>query len=161
MLCKLTVLSELTMGMSVYGYMCTGQVTKSCPALCDAMDSPVFSINGIAWAKYWSQLPFPSPGHPGGSSQVMLVVKNLPASSLDIRDVGLIPGSVRSPGGVYGSPLQYSCLKNSMDRGALGYSPWDRKESNATQHTACMHMFVVCVDVCMDRYLRNLGTSVE
>ena len=54
MLCKLTVLSELTMGMSVYGYMCTGQVTKSCPALCDAMDSPVFSINGIAWAKYWS-----------------------------------------------------------------------------------------------------------
>ena len=41
-----------------------------------------------------------------------------PASARDIRDVGSIPGSGRSPGGGYGSPLQYSCLENSMDRGA-------------------------------------------
>ena len=33
-------------------------------------------------------------------------------------DAGLIPGLGRSPGGGYGNPLQYSCLKNSMDRGA-------------------------------------------
>ena len=32
--------------------------------------------------------------------------------------MGLIPGSGRSPGGGNGNPLQYSCLENSMDRGA-------------------------------------------
>ena len=33
------------------------------------------------------------------------------------RDVGLIPGTGRSPGGENGNPLQYSCLENHMDRG--------------------------------------------
>ena len=47
-----------------------------------------------------------------------LVVKNLPATAGDVRDTGLIPGSGRSPGGGHGSPLQYSCLGNPMDRGA-------------------------------------------
>ena len=32
-------------------------------------------------------------------------------------ELGLIPGSGRSPGGGNGNPLQYSCLENSMDRG--------------------------------------------
>ena len=50
--------------------------------------------------------------------QVALVVKSLPASAGDKRDVGLIPGSGRSPGGGHGNPLQYSCLENPMDRGA-------------------------------------------
>ena len=50
---------------------------------------------------------------PGG-----LVVKNSPANAGDIRDVGLIPGSGRSPRGGHGNPLHYSCLKNPMDRGA-------------------------------------------
>ena len=45
------------------------------------------------------------------------VVKNLPASTGDAKDVGLIPGSGRSPGGEHGNPLQYSCLENPMDRG--------------------------------------------
>ena len=44
--------------------------------------------------------------------------KDLPASAGDIRDVGLIPESGRSPGGGHGNPLQYSCLENPMDRGA-------------------------------------------
>ena len=34
----------------------------------------------------------------------------------DLRDMGLIPGSGRTPGGVHGNPLQYSCLENPMDR---------------------------------------------
>ena len=49
------------------------------------------------------------------------MVKTLPASSGDIRDVGgfnLIPGSGRSPGGGHGDPLQYSCLEHPMDREA-------------------------------------------
>ena len=54
-----------------------------------------------------------SGGFPGGS-----VVKNLPASAGDARDMGSIPGSGRSSGGGNGTPLQYSCLGNPMDRGA-------------------------------------------
>ena len=44
-------------------------------------------------------------------------VKNPSPSAGDIRDAGLIPGSGRSFGGGNGNPLQYSCLKNPMDRG--------------------------------------------
>ena len=46
------------------------------------------------------------------------MVKNPPANAGDARDPGLIPGSERSPGGGNGTPLQYSCLENPMDRGA-------------------------------------------
>ena len=46
------------------------------------------------------------------------VVKNPPANSENVRDTGLIHGSGRSPGEGDGSPFQYSCLENSMDRGA-------------------------------------------
>ena len=52
------------------------------------------------------------------ASQVLLVVKNPPANSRDVRDVGSIPGSGRSPGGGLGNPPQYSCLGNPTDRGA-------------------------------------------
>ena len=52
------------------------------------------------------------------ASHVVLVVKNPPANAGDIRDARLIPGSGRSPGEGYGTPLQYSCLDNSRDRGA-------------------------------------------
>ena len=44
------------------------------------------------------------------------LVKNMPANSGDIRDVGLIPGLGRSP--LHGNPLQYSCMENAVDRGA-------------------------------------------
>ena len=46
------------------------------------------------------------------------MVNNLPANAGDIRDVGSIPGSGRSPGGGQGSPLQFSCLENPVDIGA-------------------------------------------
>ena len=52
------------------------------------------------------------------ASQVVLVVKNLPASAGDTIDTGSIPGSGRVPGGGNGNLLQYSCLENSMYRGA-------------------------------------------
>ena len=53
-------------------------------------------------------------GFPGGAG-----AKNLPASARDAGDMSSIPGSGRSPGGGgNGTPLQYSCLGNPMDRGA-------------------------------------------
>ena len=57
------------------------------------------------------------------ASQVTLVVKNPPASAGSIRDVGLIPGPGRSPGGGHGNPLQYCGLENPMDRDLAGYNP--------------------------------------
>ena len=51
------------------------------------------------------------PGFPGGSKSK--------ESTCNVGDMGSIPGSGRSPGEGNGNPLQYSCLKNSMDRG-----PW-------------------------------------
>ena len=47
-----------------------------------------------------------------------MVVKNVSAREGDAREIGLIPGSGRSPEGGHGNPLQYSCLENPMDRGA-------------------------------------------
>jgi len=55
---------------------------------------------------------------PNRDSQVALVVKNPPANSGDVSDAGSIPRLGRSPEEGNGNPLQYSCLENSMDRGA-------------------------------------------
>ena len=52
-------------------------------------------------------------------------------SACNAGDLGSIPGSGRSPEEGNGYPLQYSCLENSMDRGA--YSPWGLKESDTTE----------------------------
>ena len=49
---------------------------------------------------------------------MVLVVKNPPANAGDLRDLGLISGSGRSPGAGHGNPLQYSCLENILDTGA-------------------------------------------
>ena len=46
------------------------------------------------------------------------MVKSPPANAGDARDAGLIPESGRTPGVGNGNPFQYSCLKNSIDRGA-------------------------------------------
>ena len=45
-------------------------------------------------------------------------IKNLPANAGDIRDVGSISESRRSPGGGHGNPFRCSCLENAMDNGA-------------------------------------------
>ena len=60
-------------------------------------------------------------GFPGDS-----VVKNPPTNA---GDAGLIPGLGRSPGGGSGSPLQYSCLENSMGRGAGGLQSMGSQKS--------------------------------
>ena len=61
-------------------------------------------------------------GFPGGT-----VVKNPLIDAGDSRDSGQIPGSARSPGEGNGNPHQYSCLENSMDRGAWQFGPWGHR----------------------------------
>ena len=61
----------------------------------------------------WRRDGLPTPvfiGLPGGSDGK--------ESACNVGDLGSIPGSGRSPGGGRGNPFQYSCLENSMDRGA-------------------------------------------
>ena len=101
---------------------------------------PGSSFHGVSQARILEWVAFPSPGDlsdPGiepasavwqilyclshtGSwvSQLALVVKTVPANVGDTGDVGSIPGSGRFPGEGNGNPLQYSCLRNLMDRGA-------------------------------------------
>ena len=49
--------------------------------------------------------------------------------------MGLIPGLGRSPRGGHGSPLQYSCLKNPMDRGAWQATVQGYKDSDMAEVT--------------------------
>ena len=74
------------------------------------------------------------------------VVKNPLANTQDVRDVNLIPGSGRSPGGGQCNLLQYSCLENPMDRGAWQATVYGVTESDTTeapQHTHTrMHTIV-------------------
>ena len=64
------------------------------------------------------------------ASQVALVVKKPPANAGDARDMGSIPECGRSPRIGNGTPLQHSCLENSMGRGAWQASLGGHKESN-------------------------------
>ena len=71
-----------------------------------------------------------------------LGVKNQPANAGDVRDVGLISGLGRSPGGGYGSPLQYSYLENPHGQRSLGsYSPWGCKESDMIEQLSTARTF--------------------
>ena len=63
--------------------------------------------------------PFVFPPNEASSFPDGAVVKNPPTNTWERGEVGLIPGSGRSPGGGHGNPLSYSCLGNPMDRG-----PW-------------------------------------
>ena len=70
------------------------------------------------------------------ASQMVLVVKNLPANAADIRDMGLIPGSGRFPGGGRGNLLQYSSLENPHGQRSLaGYSLYGCTELDTTEVT--------------------------
>ena len=97
------------------------EVAQSCPTLSDPMDCspPHFSIHGIFQARVleWGAIAFSNIYillYIKCPSQVLLVVKNLPANAGDMSSV---PGLGRSPGIGNGNPLQYSCLGNSMGRG--------------------------------------------
>ena len=86
---------------------------------------PASSVHGILRQEYWSCLALPIPGdlpnpgiEPGSPAlQADFLPTELPGKP-NAGDQGSIPGLGRSPGGRHGNPLQYSCLENSMDRGA-------------------------------------------
>ena len=63
------------------------------------------------------------------------MVKNPPADAGDVRDSVSTPGSGRFPRGGHGNPLQYSCLRNPMDKGAWWTTVHGMAESDMTRAT--------------------------
>ena len=67
--------------------------------------------------------------------------------------MGSISGSGRHPGKGNGNPLEYSCLENSMDRGAWwATSPWCRKELNVAEVTQHTHNQIKKIFFSVQRY---------
>ena len=63
------------------------------------------------------------------------MIKNPPAKTGDTGDTGSISGLGRVPGGGKSNSLQYFCLEKSLGQRSLaGYSPWDNKELDTTEH---------------------------
>ena len=120
-------------------------VAKLCLTLCDPWTASHRTPLSMRFSRqgYWSGLPFPSPGYLPNSGidpkSPALQADSLPGSpcsfsggfpggfpggsevtvsACNAGDLGSVPGSGRSPGEGNGSPLQYSCLQNPMDRGA-------------------------------------------
>ena len=73
-----------------------------------------------------------------------LVVKNPSTHTGDAGDIGLIPGSGRSPGEGNGNPLQYSCLENPIDRGTWQAKVYRiaRSRTRLSTHTLCLLNFL-------------------
>ena len=69
------------------------------------------------------------------------VVKNPPASTGGLRDVGSIPGWERSPRVGNGNLLQYPYLENSMDRGTWQATVHGVTESDTNEATECTHIY--------------------
>ena len=82
------------------------------------------------------------------------VGKNLPAKAGEARDPGSIPGSGRSPGEGNGNPLQYSCLENSMDRGAWQATVHGVAELDTTKHM-CMSLIHNIINSGQDIFKRS------
>ena len=72
-------------------------------------------------------------------SQVVLVVKDPCANAGGIRDMSSVPGLGRSLGGRHGDRLQYSCLENSIDRGAWRATVHRIAELDMSEEAACTH----------------------
>ena len=68
-------------------------------------------------------------------------------SACNAGDTSVIPGSGRSPGGGHGNQLQYSCLENSMDRGAWQAKVHEVAESDTTEQLSTAHAFLLSLNV--------------
>ena len=73
------------------------------------------------------------------------------------KDMGLIPGSGRSPGEGNGNPLQYSCLENSMDRGAWRATVHGIAELDTMEHTGLVD-YRVSEPLTLPSHTRQAGT---
>ena len=92
-------------------------------------------------------------GFPGGSDGKQ--------SACNAGDLGLIPGSGRSPGEGNGNPLQYSCLENAMDIGAWQATVHRVAELDMTEHSAFSSVFfLLFADFCIHYFCSPLLSRI-
>ena len=120
-------------------FSCCGcSLAKSCLILCDPMD---FSTPGSSGPLSWSLLKFMSIESAMLSNNLLLATswytdKETHLPMQEMRDPGLFPGSGRWSDIGNGNSLQYSCLENSMDRGAWQTTVHRvHEELDMTEHT--------------------------
>ena len=85
------------------------------------------------------------------------MVKNSRSNAGDTRDMGLIPGRGKSPGGGHGNPLQYSCLGNPRDRGAWWATVHRVAESDTTQAHTMFIKYLGYTSVSLPKHNWHLG----
>ena len=109
---------------------------------------------GFSRQEHWSGLPFPScclcDFNPHfatfGASLVALMVKNLPAMwETWVQSLG----QGRSPGERHSNALQYSCLENSMDRGAWEMTIQACNELDMTERLTLCHLVIIGIHNCL------------
>ena len=112
-----------------------GQMSRMSPVLLGTVSLHVNLHSAFALRAGWRI----EPGSQGGS-----VGKEFACSAGDAGDAGLIPGLGKSPGGGHGNPLQYSCLKNTKNRGAWqATAQKSPKQLDATQHAPKIRKLVL------------------
>ena len=75
------------------------------------------------------------------------MIKNLPVNAGDARDTDSIPGLGRSPGEENGNPLQYSCLKNPIDRRACRAAVHEVTKRTLLRDWVLSNKFYQCYDI--------------
>ena len=80
---------------------------------------------------------------PGVPASLVVPPACPPADAGDIKAMGSIPGSGRSPREGNGNPLQYSCLGNPMDRGAWQATVYVMAESDMTEHLSSHALYIL------------------
>ena len=76
------------------------------------------------------------------------MVKNPPAKAGDVRDMGSIPGSGRSPGRGHGNPLQYSYMENLMNRG-----DWPATVCRVAKSLLKKNLYIFYIYIYIQKYL--------
>ena len=70
-------------------------------------------------------------------------------SGCNARDLGLIPGLRRSPGGGHGSPLQYFCLEKSHGERSGGLQSMESQSDTTEQLSTAQHSYIIHTDSCI------------
>ena len=116
----LKLLSHIHLAISYFVFCCSSQIPVISELINLVVPSSLVSLQWLLCPTEFILLDYPSRwASPGGTSG-----REPPANAGEVRDMSLVPGLGRSLKGEHGNPLQYSCLKNPMDRGAWSSEGW-------------------------------------
>ena len=126
---------------------CCAKLLQLCATLCDLMDCSLSdsSVHACPTLVNTQSVGLTFPGGSDGKE-----------SARDTGDPGSIPGSGRSPGERNGNPLQYSCLVDSMDRGAWWAIVHGVAKSQKQLKQLSMHALIICERLCLPMNIKTI-----